>query len=96
LPAVDGHERDLGDLAYLLSPKDLVGLDAVPRLAELGVASLKIEGRLKGPHYVATSVAQYRAATAAITGEPAPALPVKIPLDEASLHIAYSRGVTRG
>ncbi len=93
---VDGHERDLGDLAYLLSPKDLVGLDAVPRLAELGVASLKIEGRLKGPHYVATSVAQYRAATAAVAGEPALASPVRIPLDEASLHIAYSRGVTRG
>jgi putative protease len=93
---VDGQERDLGDVAYLLSPKDLVGLDAVPALAELGVASLKIEGRLKAPHYVATTVAQYRAATAAATGEPPPAPPVRIPLDEPSLHIAYSRGITRG
>ena len=93
---VDGHERDLGDVAYLLSPKDLVGLDAVPQLAELGVASLKIEGRLKAPHYVATTVAQYRAATAAVAGQPPPAAPVPIPLDEPSLHIAYSRGVTRG
>ncbi|MBC7974926.1 MAG: U32 family peptidase, partial [Myxococcales bacterium] len=58
---VDGQERDLGEVAYLLSPKDLVGLDAVPALAGLGVASLKIEGRLKAPHYVATAVAQYRA-----------------------------------
>ena len=45
---VDGRTRDLGELAYLLSPKDLFGLDAVPALAEIGVASLKIEGRLKG------------------------------------------------
>jgi putative protease len=93
---VDGRERDLGDVAYLLSPKDLTGLDAVDRLAAIGVASLKIEGRLKGPHYVATAVAQYRAATAAAAGEPAPVPPVKIPGDEPSLHIAYSRGVTRG
>jgi putative protease len=93
---VNGRERDLGDVAYLLSPKDLIGLDAVPQLAELGVASLKIEGRLKGSHYVATTVAQYRAAAAAAAGKPPPALPVGIPLDEPSLHIAYSRGVTRG
>ncbi|HMG53508.1 MAG TPA: DUF3656 domain-containing protein, partial [Kofleriaceae bacterium] len=93
---VDGRERELGDVEYLLSPKDLVGLDAVAQLAELGVTSLKIEGRLKGPHYVATAVAQYRAAIAAATGQPAPAPTVRIPGDEASLHIAYSRGVTRG
>ena len=93
---VDGHERALGDVAYLLSPKDLVGLDAVPALAEVGVASLKIEGRLKAPHYVATTVAQYRAATAAVAGVPPRAPPVAIPLDEPSLHIAYSRGVSRG
>jgi putative protease len=89
---VDGDERDLGDVAYLLSPKDLVGLDAVPQLAELGVAALKIEGRLKGPQYVATAVANYRAAA----GDPAPATPVRVPTDEPSLHIAYSRGITRG
>ncbi len=93
---VDGQERDLGEVAYLLSPKDLVGLDAVPALAGLGVASLKIEGRLKAPHYVATAVAQYRAATAAALGEPAPSSPVRIPDDEPSLHIAYSRGFTQG
>jgi putative protease len=93
---VDGVERDLGEVEYLLSPKDLVGLDAVAALTELGVASLKIEGRLKAPHYVATTVAQYRAATAAARGELAPAPAVRIPDDEPSLHIAYSRGVSRG
>ena len=93
---VDGDERDLGDVEYLLSPKDLVGLDAVPALAKLGVASLKIEGRLKAPHYVATTVSTYRAAAAAAVGQPPPASPVKPPDDEAALHIAYSRGVSRG
>src|SRR5215510_9364751 len=93
---VDGRERDLGDVAYLLSPKDLTGIDAVPALAELGVAALKIEGRLKGPQYVATTVAQYRAIAAAATGEPAPSPSVRIPPGEPSLHIAYSRGITRG
>jgi len=97
---VDGRERELGDVAYLLSPKDLVGLDAVPALAEIGVASLKIEGRLKGPHYVATTVAQYRAASAATVAGAAPARPIapglRIPGDEPSLHIAYSRGISPG
>lgn len=99
---VDGRERDLGEVEYLLSPKDLVGgADAVRALAEVeGVASLKIEGRLKGPHYVATTVAHYRAAAAAAVGERAPALPATLPADlatdEAALHVAYSRGISRG
>ncbi len=93
---VDGETRELGDVAYLLSPKDLVGLDAIPALAEIGVASLKIEGRLKGPAYVATAVSQYRAAAAAAVGEPAPPAIVELPQDRAALEIAYSRGVSAG
>ena len=57
---VDGQVRDLGDVRSLLSPKDLVGLRAVPELAEAGIASLKIEGRQKGPLYVATATRSYR------------------------------------
>lgn len=93
---VDGDTQDLGEVAYLLSPKDLVGLDAVPALAEIGVASLKIEGRLKGPHYVATAVDHYRRAASAAVGE-APLVPaVELPHDRALLHVAYSRGVSPG
>src|SRR5215213_6871946 len=66
---VDEALRPLGEVQYLLSPKDLVGLDAVDELADIGVASLKIEGRLKGPAYVATAVAQYRRAAALAVGE---------------------------
>ena len=46
---LDGEVRDLGDVAYLLSPKDLAGLRAVGDLAAIGVHGLKIEGRQKGP-----------------------------------------------
>ena len=57
---VDDDVRDLGDVRYLLSPRDLAGVEAIPALAEIGVASLKIEGRQKGPQYVATAVGGYR------------------------------------
>lgn len=69
---VDGELRDQGDEAYLLSPEDLEASALVPRLVELGVASLKIEGRLKGPEYVAATTRLYRAAVAAAFGEAAP------------------------
>ena len=59
---VDGALRDLGDRAYLLSPEDLEASALVPELARLGVTSLKIEGRLKGPEYVAAATRLYRAA----------------------------------
>ncbi|MGE3764494.1 MAG: peptidase U32 family protein, partial [Kofleriaceae bacterium] len=93
---VDGAVRDLGEVEYLLSPKDLVGTAAIPALTEIGVASFKIEGRLKGPHYVATTVAHYRNAIAHSLGLPTPSTPTEIPDDDASLHVAYSRGISPG
>ncbi|MDX2086212.1 MAG: DUF3656 domain-containing protein [Kofleriaceae bacterium] len=94
---VDGETRALGEVEYLLSPKDLVGSEAVSALAQIPtVASLKIEGRLKGPHYVATAVAHYREAAAAAVGEPAPKPAVDVPHDHAALNVAYSRGASPG
>ncbi len=61
---VDGETRDVGDRAYLLSPEDLDASEVVPQLRDLGVASIKIEGRLKGPDYVAATTRLYRAALA--------------------------------
>ena len=58
----DGQTVDLGDRRYLLSPQDLSGLELLPQLAEAGVASLKIEGRLKAPEYVASVTRTYRQA----------------------------------
>ena len=43
-----------------LSPRDLCLRDDLPRLAEAGAASLKIEGRLKRPEYVFTVTESYR------------------------------------
>jgi putative protease len=66
---VDGALRDLGERAYLLSPEDLEASALVPELVKLGVHSLKIEGRLKGPEYVAAATALYKKAIAAALGE---------------------------
>ena len=49
-----------GKGGYLFSMNDLGGLEAVPWLAEAGVASLKIEGRLRTAHYVSHVVQAYR------------------------------------
>lgn len=46
--------------SHPFSPADLCLLERVPELAEAGVAALKIEGRLKGPEYVAAVVRAYR------------------------------------
>jgi len=58
----DGKLVDLGDRKYLLSPQDLAGLDVLPELVKAGVTSLKIEGRLKAPEYVANVTRVYRQA----------------------------------
>ena len=66
----DGEHRDLGDNRYLLSPQDLAGYAHIPDLIAAGVCSLKIEGRLKTPEYVANIVGHYRRAIdAAIAGQ---------------------------
>lgn len=48
------------DNKHLLSPKDLCTLEILPEIIEAGVYSLKIEGRMKKPEYVASVVAIYR------------------------------------
>ena len=64
----DGNLVPLGDRKYLLSPQDLAGLDMLPELARAGVASLKIEGRLKSPEYVANITRIYRQALDELRG----------------------------
>ncbi|MGM9985691.1 MAG: DUF3656 domain-containing protein [Bacillaceae bacterium] len=59
---VDGKVKEMGNLAYVLSPKDLAAIELVPELIEAGVSSFKIEGRLKSPEYVANVVSKYRKA----------------------------------
>jgi len=56
----DGRDVDLGEQKYLLSPQDLAAYELTPELLEAGVCSLKIEGRLKTPEYVANITRHYR------------------------------------
>ena len=90
---VDGQQRDLQDKAYLLSPQDLAAWDLVPALAEAGVCSLKIEGRLKSPHYVAATTQTYRAALDAAAHDQPFTLDPQQKLDLAQ---SFSRGFTHG
>ena len=45
---------------YLLSTRDLCGLEFIPDLINSGVMCFKIEGRMKSPEYVATVTRIYR------------------------------------
>jgi len=65
----NGKQVDLGGRRYLLSPQDLAGLDVLPDLCRLGIASLKIEGRLKSAEYVANLTRVYREAVDRIAAE---------------------------
>ena len=54
------NEKDIG--SYLLSPRDMKLINYLPDLWASGVDSLKIEGRMKKPEYVAAVVRIYRQA----------------------------------
>ncbi len=90
---VDGVPRDLGDKSYLLSPSDLAAYDLIGELAALGVASFKIEGRLKSAHYVAATCQTYRAAIDAAAADG------KFQISDSQRHDleqTFSRGFTHG
>jgi putative protease len=90
---VDGQVRDLGDKAYLLSPSDLAAHSLIADLTSLGVASFKIEGRLKSAHYVAATCQTYRAAIDAATHHEPFAISAEKLHD---LEQTFSRGFTPG
>ncbi len=73
----DGQQVPLGDKRYLLSPQDLSGLEVLPDLIRAGVASLKIEGRLKSPEYVASITRVYRRALDELCPAESPELKVR-------------------
>ena len=89
----DGEIVPLGDIQYLLSPRDLAAYDLVPQLIAAGVASMKIEGRLKAPEYVAQITRSYRRAIdEAFAGRDA-----SLPLDEVrAMEMTFSRGFSHG
>jgi putative protease len=89
----NGRDVDLGEQKYLLSPQDLAAYSAVPELVAAGVASLKIEGRLKTPEYVANITKHYRLALDAV----AVARPVAFtPQEVEEMELSFSRGFSPG
>lgn len=95
---IDGEVRELGDVAYLLSPMDLAGARAVSELSDIGVASLKIEGRLKGPAYVLTAVEGYKRWRDAIAQKREQTADAQLTLqkDLGRMAVSYSRGFSDG
>ncbi len=90
---VDGMKRDLDDKSYLLSPQDLAAHDLIADLTSAGVASFKIEGRLKSAHYVAATSQTYRAAIDAAIAN----APFQITESQrGDLAQTFSRGFTHG
>jgi len=64
-------DRETGDRLdienqYIMSPKDLKTIHFLDRMVEAGVRVLKIEGRARGPEYVAEAVGCYNEALGAI------------------------------
>ena len=56
---------------YIMNSKDLRAVEHVQRLVDIGVDSLKIEGRTKSPYYVARAAQVYRRAIDdAVAGRP--------------------------
>ena len=87
---VDGKVEPLGDARYLLSPGDLYALRQVPEICEIGISTLKIEGRYKDADYVALTTAAYRKAV----DEACAGAPLSITrAGELQLEQVYSRGL---
>lgn len=78
---------------HLLSTRDLCGLDSLRALVATGAASVKIEGRLKRPEYVAVTTEVYRQALDAIASD----APFDVGAARATLAQIFNRGgFTRG
>lgn len=58
------------DAPFAMSAKDLKLVESIPKMIELGIDSLKIEGRMKSVHYVATVVSVYRKVIDAYCADP--------------------------
>lgn len=74
LLTVDDGELDVvydGDATpFAMSPKDLKLVESIPKMIDIGVDSLKIEGRMKSIHYIATVVSVYRKVIDAYCADP--------------------------
>lgn len=87
---VDDNKYNTQNRNYLVSPQDLCGLNEVEKLSELNVDCLKVEGRLKGPDYVAACASSYRQELDKLTDEKSRALNFQ------KIEKSFSRGYFSG
>lgn len=77
------------DKKYVLSPMDLNTLENIEKIVDAGITSLKIEGRMKRPEYVATVVKTYKKAldhnSSSLTEK-----------DKRNVEQIFNRGFTKG
>lgn len=68
----DGEKAlfDKEDSPFAMSPKDLKLIESLPGMIEIGIDSLKVEGRMKSIHYIATVVSVYRKVIDAYCADP--------------------------
>ena len=60
-PCRKEYKTSCGEKSYFLSPKDqLYGFDEIKKLQEIGVESIKVEGRMKDISYVYETVSYFR------------------------------------
>ncbi len=78
--------------AHLLSPRDLNTLNELKSLMDLGVASVKVEGRMRRPEYVATVGRVYRRAIDQLRR----GLPPLNEKDEAIVEQVFNRNFSEG
>ncbi|RIO94028.1 U32 family peptidase [Staphylococcus haemolyticus] len=57
-------------IPFAMSPKDLKLMESIPQMMDIGIDSLKIEGRMKSIHYIATVVSVYRKVIDAYAEDP--------------------------
>lgn len=58
------------DSPFAMSPKDLTLVQSISKIVELGIDSMKVEGRMKSIHYIATVVSVYRKVIDAYCADP--------------------------
>ncbi|MBE7356138.1 U32 family peptidase [Staphylococcus haemolyticus] len=67
---LDLYYQDGDVVPFAMSPKDLKLIESIPQMMEIGIDSLKIEGRMKSIHYIATVVSVYRKVIDAYAEDP--------------------------
>ncbi len=84
--------RYRGKEGYYFSPNDFSAIEMLPQLADAGVTSFKIEGRMKSAEYVASVVGAYRMVMDAAPGK----RPEAVAEAKELLKLSFGRVPTRG